>query len=116
VRAADTVVALVDVTNSGRWPGDEVVRVYLRDEAASVARLVRALKVFRRLTLKPGETRTVSVTLRPEDLALYDLTMRKVVEPGRFTVFVGGSSVGGLGRFEVIGETLVLAPPPPRVR
>jgi beta-glucosidase len=59
----------------------------------------------------------VSVTLRPEDLALYDLTMGKVVEPGRFTVFLGGSSVGGLERrFEVIGDTLVLAPPPPRVR
>ena len=54
VRAADTFVASVDVINSGRRPGDAVVQVYLRDEAASVARPVRALKAFRRLTLKPG--------------------------------------------------------------
>jgi beta-glucosidase len=54
VWAAHTVVASVDVTNSSRRPDDAVVQVYLRDEAASVARPVRALKEFRRLTLKPG--------------------------------------------------------------
>jgi beta-glucosidase len=117
VRAADTMVVSVAVTNSGHRAGDEVVQMYLRDEAASVTRPVKALKGFRRLTLNPGETRAVSLTLRPDDLALYDLTMRKVVEPGRFIVFVGGSSMGGLeSRFEVVGNTLVLAPPPPRVR
>jgi beta-glucosidase len=117
VRAGDSVVVNVDVTNRGRRSGDEVVQVYLRDEAASVARPVKALKGFRRLTLKPRETRTVTVTLSPDDLALYDLTMRKVVEPGRFIVFAGGSSAEGIqAGFEVTGDTLVLAPAPPRVR
>jgi beta-glucosidase len=117
VRMGDSVAVSVAVTNTGRRAGDEVAQVYLRDEAASVARPVRSLKRFRRLTLQPGETRTVTLTLRPDDLALYDLTMRKVVEPGWFTVFVGGSSAAGLeSRFRVAGDTLVLAPAPPRPR
>jgi beta-glucosidase len=107
----------VAVSNSGRRPGEEVAQLYLRDDAASVTRPIKALKGFHRLTLQPGETRTVSFTLHPDDLALYDLTMRRVVEPGGFTVFVGGSSAGGLeAHFEVVGDTLVLAPPPPRLR
>jgi beta-glucosidase len=115
--ASDTVVVSIDVTNSGGRPGDDVIQLYLRDDAASVARPVRSLKGFHRLTLQPGERRTVTFNLRPDDLALYDLTMRKVVEPGSFTVFVGGSSAGGVeGRFQVTGDTLQLAPAPPRPR
>lgn len=117
VRAADSLVVAVDVTNTGSRAGDEVVQLYLRDDAASVARPVRALKGFRRVTLQAGERQTVRLTLRPDDLALYDRTMRKVVEPGTFTVFVGGSSEGGLeGHFRVWGDTLVLAPAPPRLQ
>lgn len=117
MRAGDSVVVTVEVTNSGGRAGTEVAQVYLRDDAASVTRPVRALKAFRRLTLEPGETRTARFTLRSDDMSLYDLTMRKVVEPGTFTVFVGGSSEGGLeARFRVVGDTLVLAAPPPRLR
>ncbi|HEV7367058.1 MAG TPA: fibronectin type III-like domain-contianing protein [Gemmatimonadales bacterium] len=94
-----------------------MVQLYLRDDAASVTRPVRALKGFHRLTLNPGETRTVTFTLHADDLALYDLTMRKVVEPGGFTVFVGGSSAAALqAHFHVVGDTLVLAPAPPRLK
>jgi beta-glucosidase len=97
--------------------GDEVVQLYVRDEAASVTRPMRALKGFARVGLRPGEATTVRLPLRPEDLSLYDLAMRRVVEPGDFTVFVGGSSVGGLeARFRVTGDTLVLAAPPSRPR
>jgi beta-glucosidase len=117
LHGVDSVVVSVDVTNSGHRAGDAVVQLYLRDDAASVARPVRALKGFYRLTLTPGETRTVTLSLRPDDLALYDLTMRKVVEPGGFTVFVGGSSAAELeGHFQMVGDTLVLAPAPPRLR
>jgi beta-glucosidase len=116
-RAADSILVTVDVTNTGSRGGDEVVQLYVRDEAASVARPVRALKGIRRAALRPGESQEVRFTLRPDDLALYDLTMRKVVEPGTFTVFVGGSSTGGLeGKFRIVGDTLVIAAPPPRVR
>jgi beta-glucosidase len=113
----EIITVSVDVTNRGRGPGDEIVQLYLRDEAASVARPIKALKGFHRLTLQPGETRTVSFTLKPDDLALYDLNMRKVVEPGTFRVQVGGSSAAGLeSRFQVAGDTLILAPAPPRLR
>jgi beta-glucosidase len=117
IRMGDSLTVTVDVTNTGSRSGDEVVQLYVRDEAASVARPVRALKGFHRLTLKPGESQTVSFTLGPDDLALYDLKMRKVVEPGNFLLFAGGSSAAALERrFQVVGDTLVLAPAPPRVR
>jgi len=117
MRAADSLVVTVSVRNSGTRAGDEVVQLYLRDDAASVTRPLRSLKGFSRVSLGPGEAREVRLTIRPQDLSLYDLTMRRVVEPGGFTVFVGGSSDGGLeGRFRVVGDMLVLAPPPPRLR
>ena len=117
VRGSDSVRVQVAVRNTGSRAGDEVVQLYLRDDAASVTRPLRTLQGFARLTLRPGESRDVSFTLRPTQLALYDLTMRRVVEPGAFTIFVGGSSAAELeGRFRVVGDTLVLAPPPPRLR
>ena len=95
----------VDVENVGDRDGDEVVQLYIRDVAASVARPVKELRGFERVTLRPGETRTVRFTLTPEDLGFYDDRMQFVVEPGAFKVFVGTSSVGGLeADFEVIEE------------
>jgi beta-glucosidase len=92
IAAADSITVQVDVTNTGPVAGDEVVQLYLRDDVASVTRPVRELRGFQRLTLQPGETRTASFTLRPDDLAFYDQRMRWVVEPGAFTVWVGTSS------------------------
>ncbi len=86
----------VEVANSGDREGDEVVQLYIRDVAASVTRPVRELRGFERVTLKPGERKTVRFTLGPEALGLYDRSMRFVVEPGEFKVMVGTSSVGGL--------------------
>ena len=69
------------------------------------------------MSLRPGETRAVRFALGPDDLALYGLDMRRVVEPGTFTVWAGGSSAATLeGRFRVTGDTLVLAPAPRRMR
>jgi beta-glucosidase len=85
----------VDVKNVGDRAGDEVVQVYVRDVAASVVRPVRELRAFRRVTLTPGEARTLRFSLGPEDLGLYDRRMRYVVEPGEFRVYIGTSSVGG---------------------
>jgi len=94
----------VDVANAGDRAGDEVVQLYIRDVVASVARPVKELRGFERVTLKAGETRTVRFTLTPADLGLYDVRMKFVVEPGAFQVFAGTSSEGGLeGRFEVAG-------------
>jgi len=94
-----------------------VVQLYLRDDVGSVTRPVRALVGFRRVSLAPGETRTVRLTVGPAAMALYDAGMRRVVEPGGFTVWAGGSSAATLaGRFRVGGDTLVLAPAPSRPR
>jgi beta-glucosidase len=102
VRPDGRVVVSVDVENAGRRAGDEVVQLYVQDVAASVARPVRELKGFERVTLAPGARRTVSFTLGPEHLGFYDRAMRFRVEPGAFKVFVGQSSAGGLeAGFEV---------------
>ena len=92
----DTLTVSVTVTNTGTREGTEVVQLYVRDEVASVARPVRELKGFRRVTLKPGEARTVELRLAARDLAFYGLAMRPVLEPGTFRVFVGPNSAEGL--------------------
>jgi beta-glucosidase len=106
IDATDSLTVQVQVTNTGARAGDEVVQLYLRDDVASVTRPVRELRGFERITLQPGQTRTVAVTLRPSDLAFYDQQMRQVVEPGTFTVWVGTSSADERqsAHFEVIGD------------
>jgi beta-glucosidase len=117
IGAGDSLEVAVDVRNTGDRAGDEVVQLYVRDDVASVAQPVRALKAFRRVALRPGETRTVTFRLGPSSFALYDRQMRHVVEPGTFTVFVGTDSNAALSsRFEFTGSTLVLAPSTPRFR
>ena len=82
----------VDVVNVGERAGDEVVQLYVRDEEATVARPVRELCGFRRVHLAPGERRTVAFTLHAEQFAYTGADMRRVIEPGRVTLFVGRSS------------------------
>ncbi|WP_233530566.1 beta-xylosidase [Gelidibacter salicanalis] len=87
-----TIVS-VDIKNTGAVVGDEVVQMYVRDDFASVGRYNKMLKGFDRITLKPGETKTVSFELNSDNLSLYDKDMQKVVEPGDFTISVGSSSL-----------------------
>jgi len=102
IAPAGTLKVSVTVTNTGAREGAEVVQLYVHDEVASVTRPVRALAGFRRVSLKPGEARTLDFQLTAKELGLYNRDMKFVVEPGKFRVFVGGSSVGGLeGEFEV---------------
>ena len=102
ITPAGTLRASVTVTNTGAREAAEVVQLYVHDEVASVTRPVRALAGFRRVSLKPGEARTVDFPLTAKELGLYNRDMKFVVEPGKFRVFVGGSSVGGLeAEFEV---------------
>jgi beta-glucosidase len=84
--------ASVEVTNTGPRAGDEVVQLYLRAEVSRATRPVMELKGFRRITLAPGERRTVTFELGPEQLSYHGPEMKRVVEPGRFQVMVGGSS------------------------
>ena len=83
----------IDVTNKGKVKGDEVVQLYIRDEVSSITRPVKELKGFKRVSLEPGETKTVEFTLGPEELSLLDRDMHRVVEPGIFKIMAGGNSV-----------------------
>jgi beta-glucosidase len=90
---AGTVTVAVDVANVGQRAGDEVVQLYVRDQVSSVARPIIELKGFERVTLAPGERRTVQFSLGPDAFRFFDITMREVVEPGLFDISVGPDSV-----------------------
>lgn len=82
----------VDVTNTGKLKGDEVVQLYVKDDVSSVTTYEYDLRGFERITLQPGETRTVHFTLQPDDLALLDKNNNWTVEPGTFQIMIGSSS------------------------
>jgi beta-glucosidase len=99
-----SVTASVDVRNTGNRTGDEVVQLYIHDPAASISQPVRRLRGFERVTLAPGERRTVTFTLDRSDFGFYDNRGRFVVEPGRIDVYAGTSSAANLSRsFTVTG-------------
>jgi beta-glucosidase len=83
----------VDIQNTGDRPGDEVVQLYVRDEYSSVVRPIMELKRFERITLDPGEKRTVAFKLEKDAFAFYDeKTEDWIVEPGDFNIMIGSSS------------------------
>lgn len=98
----------VNVTNTGARAGDEVVQLYIRDEAATVARPVRELRGFRRVTLDPGGCRTVTFQLAAEQFAYTGADLHRVVEPGRITLQVGTSSADLplTAEIELLGPTV----------
>jgi beta-glucosidase len=115
--AGDPLVVSVGVTNTGKRVGTEVVQLYLRHDAPSVTRPVRELHGFQRVTLRPGESRTVRFVLDAKEFAMYDLDLRRVVEPGSYTLWAGGSSDATVSEHVTLtGRTKVLAPAPPRMR
>jgi beta-glucosidase len=82
----------VTVTNTGKHASDEVVQLYVHDLVASVVRPIQELKGFRRIHLRPGESKRVELSLGPEHLALWDKHLDRVVEPGFFEIMVGASA------------------------
>ena len=91
--AADgSVEASVTVTNTGSREGDEVVQLYIRDLAASIARPVKELKGFQRIHLKAGESKQVSFTITRDQLSFYNQELKYVCEPGDFDVMIGSDS------------------------
>lgn len=80
------------VTNTGDRTGDEVVQLYLTDDVSSVTTYTKVLRGFERITLAPGESRSLEFTLGPQELGLWDKDMRFTVEPGGFTIRIGASS------------------------
>ncbi|HVS30614.1 MAG TPA: beta-glucosidase BglX [Thermoanaerobaculia bacterium] len=94
--AGGGMVVSAEVKNAGARAGDEVVQLYINDPVATVSRPVRELKGFRRVTLAPGESRRVEFTVAREELRFWG-DRGWIFEPGAFNVWVGGSSVGGVG-------------------
>jgi beta-glucosidase len=92
IRANSSTRVLADVTNIGKREGAEVVQMYIRDVVSSATRPVKELKGFQKVTLAPGEKKTVSFEITPDLLAFYDVNMKNVVEPGEFHIMIGDSS------------------------
>jgi len=86
----DSVKVTVSVKNTGRREGDEVVELYLTDLTADVPVAIHALKGFERIHLKPGELKTVVMTIPPDAFSVIDNNNKRVIRPGKFQVFVGG--------------------------
>lgn len=103
-RVNGNVTVTVEIQNTGTRAGDEVVQLYTHDKVSSVTTYEKNLRGFERVSLQPGEKKTVVFTLVPADLALLDKTMRFVVEPGVFKVMIGSSSedIRLTGEFESV--------------
>jgi beta-glucosidase len=103
IALSGTITISADIMNTGKYPGDEVVQLYVHDVVARAARPVKELKGFKRITLKPGTKQEVAFALRTQQLGLYDENLKFVIEPGIFELMVGSSSedVRLRGSFEI---------------
>jgi beta-glucosidase len=92
LKPGGTITASVNITNTGTRSGKETVQLYIRDMVGSITRPVKELKGFQQITLKPGESRTVSFSVSVDDLKFYNSDLKYVYELGDFKVFIGTNS------------------------
>lgn len=92
ITANDSLTVSFMLKNVGIREGTEIVQLYLHDKVASVTRPVMELKDFKRVTLAPQETETVTFTITPDKLMMYDIDMQRVIESGDFELMIGASS------------------------
>jgi beta-glucosidase len=97
VRNGETVTVSTNVTNTSNRAGDEVVQIYITDVEASVPVSIRSLAGIKRVSLKPGETKSISFEIKPDQMSVIDNNGKRVIEPGEFLVSVGGKQPGFLG-------------------
>jgi beta-glucosidase len=100
IPADGTTLVEIDITNTGKVSGDEIVQLYIHDIVSLPTRPVKELKDFYRITLNPCETRTVKFIITPDKLEAFNLEMKRVVQPGNFEIMVGKNSM------EVLTDTL----------
>ena len=91
----DVLSVTFDLENTGKYAGTEIVQLYVQDKFASITRPVKELKRFTRVTLEPGEKKTVTLDLPVSELAFWNIDMEKVVEPGDFGFWIAGNSQSG---------------------
>lgn len=92
IRTHESTRVFVDVKNTGNRTGEEVIQMYIRDLVSSVTRPVKELKGFKKISLKPGESMTVALTIAPEHLSFTNIEKEYIVEAGDFEIMVGNSS------------------------
>lgn len=95
--AGENITVKVNVTNTGKLAGEEVVELYLTDEKASTPRPIRQLEGYQRVSFKPGETKTIEFKLDPRQFSMINNKSKRVIEPGYFTISVGGKQPGFKG-------------------
>ena len=86
------LTATIEIENTGKRDGKEVVQLYVRDKISSVATPIKQLKAFKKVSVKAGKKETVTLELPISELALYDARMKHIVEPGEFEIQIGSSS------------------------
>lgn len=91
-KTGGSITASIDIRNTGAVEGKEVVQLYIQDLVGSSTRPVKELKGFEKISLKPGESKTVNFKITEEDLKFYNTALKFVAEPGDFKVYVGGNS------------------------
>lgn len=92
ITSSDSIVVTFKLTNTGKYAGEEVVQLYLRDEVASIVRPVKELKDFTKLLLQPGESKTVRFVINKEKLSFYNQQLKWITEPGSFNLMIGSAS------------------------
>jgi beta-glucosidase len=98
----ESIIVSATITNTGTKTGQEVVQCYVRDLSGDVSRPIRELKAFEKITLEPGESKSVRFSLNRSDLAFYNQQMKLETEPGEFHVWVAPNAEEGLkGEFKV---------------
>lgn len=108
IKAGHNLRVFADVQNTGKMAGDEVIQLYITDSAASVPVPIRNLVGVRRIFLKPGEKRQVSFMLTPRQMSVILDNGKRVIEPGEFSISVGGKQPGFTGSSDVATTGLVL--------
>jgi beta-glucosidase len=88
----EKITASVTVTNNGKYNGEEVVQLYIRDVVGSITRPLKELKGFQKINLKAGESKTISFSISPDDLKFYNYSLKYDWEPGEFQIMIGGNS------------------------
>ncbi len=92
IRPDESINIEFDVTNTGKYKGDEVVQLYIHDQLSSITVYERMLRGFERVTLEPGQTKRIKMTLEPRHFTMLNRDMKPVIEPGLFDIYVAASS------------------------
>ncbi|MBQ3259949.1 MAG: glycoside hydrolase family 3 C-terminal domain-containing protein, partial [Alistipes sp.] len=92
IRPDDSINIEFDITNTGKYKGDEIVQLYIHDHFSSITVYERMLRGFERVTLNPGETKRVKMTLEPRHFTMLNRDMKPIIEPGLFDIYVAASS------------------------